>query len=268
MSNNNKHNIMKQSAFSISNSWQTLKWMLLTNKRQLSVMAIGMAIGAFVVGEYVVGGGHITITGTRRYNVMGVALPFIFGFTYALWMLYGASQAFAYMKTKQSAIAYMMHPSSGAEMFAARLAYVSVVWAVVGGIGLLAGDFARWLLDTLLGGAAPMTVVYLWHNLCAFADGIALSGNHWLAAKMSAVSLLYSLWIYTLYVLGSAVFRRHRILFTTIVVTFVHLFAVDHLSAATDMSAMGIGVLCAVNVAASYAVFSRMQLINNKWFNI
>lgn len=263
---------MKQSAFSISSSWHTLRWMLLTNKRQLSVLAIGMAVGMFVVGEYVAGGNHVTVTGMSHATPMDFALQLIFGLTYALWMLYGASQAFAYMKTKQSAIAYMMHPSSGAEMFAARLAYVSVVWAVVGGVGLLAGDFARWLLDTLLGGAAPMAIANMWHTVCDVADGVSLTGERWLVAKMSAVSMLYSLWIYTLYVLGSAVFRRHRILFTTIAVTVIHISAAEHISAAADMSAMGIcvllAVLCAVNVAASYAVFSRMQLINNKWFNI
>ena len=272
MSNNKKHNIMKQSAFSISNSWQTLKWMLLTNKQQLSVMAIGMAIGTFIVGEYIVGRSYISINGTTQHGALSVTLHFLFGLAYTLWMLYGASRMFAFMKTKQSAITYMMHPASDAEMFAARLAYVSVAWAAVGGIGMLVGDLARWLLDTLLGGGAPMAIVQMWRTMCIVSDSISQAGAPGTVAKMSAVSLLYSLWIYTLYILGGAVFRRHRILFTTIAVTVMHVSAVEHITEAADMSAMGIavllGILCMANVAAAYALFRRMQVINNKWLNI
>ena len=80
-----------------------------------------------------------------------------------------------------------------------------------------------------------------------------------------------SFWIYTLYLLGSAVFRRHRLLLTTACVVFILVSLTISDVIEDDMAGVATLIflmLSVANIVGSYMLFKRMQVINNKWLNI
>lgn len=128
-------------SFKFNNMWRTFQWMLFSNRRQLITYFIGIIIATFVGGELLVLDlNHSNIAARDIYiqeNYNAASLYLVYSFAYGLWMLYGANQMFDFMKSKQSAITYLMHPATVAEKYVARLVYVSLLWAMIGGVGLL-----------------------------------------------------------------------------------------------------------------------------------
>ena len=106
-------------SFKFNNMWHTFQWMLFSNRRQLITYFIGIIIATFVGGELLVLDlNHSNIAARDIYfqeNYNAASLYLVYLFAYGLWMLYGANQMFDFMKSKQSAITYLMHPATVAE---------------------------------------------------------------------------------------------------------------------------------------------------------
>lgn len=201
----------------------------------------------------------------------GIGMPFVFSFAYGFWMLYGGSRMFEFMRLKQSAITYLMHPATNLEKYVARLAYVSFLWAAIGGMGLLIGDFLRWGVDLMFGLNTPMAIVHVWHDFVTpvLQDRVSLKS----LAETLAASFTLCLWMYTFFVLGSAVFRRHCLLFTSFCFLFVGYAGVRswHFWCFADSMGNFVAVLlllAILNIIVAYHIFTRMQVISNKWLNI
>ena len=177
---------------------------------------------------------------------------------------------FDFMESKQSAITYLMHPATVAEKYVARLVYVSLLWAMIGGVGLLVGDFLRWIINVVTLCSHPqMAIVYFWEQILK-PLALELCGDSSVRVGISLVNVIYR-WIYTFYILGSAVFRRYRLLLTTATLVFIMVCFIN-----SDIFYEGRVVLAYVifiilsiaNIVGSYLLFKRMQVINNKWLNI
>ena len=261
-------------SFKFNNMWRTFQWMLFSNRRQLITYFIGIIIATFVGGELLVLDlNHSNIAARDIYfqeNYNAASLYLVYSFAYGLWMLYGANQMFDFMKSKQSAITYLMHPATVAEKYVARLVYVSLLWAMIGGVGLLVGDFLRWIINVVtLGSHTQMAIVYFWEQILK-PLALELCGDSSVRVGISLVNVI-CIWIYTFYILGSAVFRRYRLLLTTATLVFVMVCLVN-----SDIISEGrvaltyviFIVLSIANIVGSYMLFKRMQVINNKWLNI
>ena len=261
-------------SFKFNNMWRTFQWMLFSNRRQLITYFIGIIIATFVGGELLVLDlNHSNIAARDIYiqeNYNAASLYLVYSFAYGLWMLYGANQMFDFMKSKQSAITYLMHPATVAEKFVARLVYVSLLWAMIGGVGLLVGDFLRWIINVVtLGSHTQMAIVYFWEQRLKQL-ALELCGDSSVRVGISLVCII-CVWMYTFYILGSAVFRRYRLLLTTATLVFVMVCLINSDIVSEGRVALTYVifiVLSIANIVGSYMIFKRMQVINNKWLNI
>lgn len=259
-------------SFKVSNMWRTFQWMLFSNKRQLTIFFIGIVIATFV-GSELSFMSLFYINDANNVMIMHRSGSFFFAFlglAWGLWMLYGANQLFDFMKHKQSAITYLMHPATMLEKFVARLIYVSLLWAVIGGVGIFIGDFLSWGVNTLFFGInGTMAVVYFWKNILVPLGHLIC--NYQDFHLVLFLTNIVSFWIYTLYLLGSAVFRHHRLLLTTVSVVFIMVSLIISDVIKADMAGVAILIflmLSVANIVGSYMLFKRMQVINNKWLNI
>ena len=87
-----------------------------------------------------------------------------------------------------------------------------------------------------------------------------------------------SIWTHSFYVLGSAFFRRNRFLFTTITLCIVQIAASSAMPNTpvfgqsgldfTTLAAIPMIALAAVQYWLGYFLFTRLQVINNKWISL
>lgn len=259
-------------SFSISSCWQTFQWMMFSNRRSLASSFIGAAVAIFIgellllfmFGDISVG----DITYTRNYDMWNFIMLAL-----GVWMLVGASRMFSFMKQRQSAVAYLMFPASNAEKFVARLFYSSVLWGIVGGAGMLAGDFLRWAANPIFGAHAQTAIVGMCHSMTSLArlynDMPADIADF---VEVLACIVSFCLWTYSFYMLGSALLRRHPLLLTSLALIAINILGIALFHRYIPELSLTImaGIfwaLIAANVAAAYWLFCRMQVINRKWFN-
>ena len=136
---------------------------------------------------------------------------------------------------------------------------------MIGGVGLLVGDFLRWIINVVtLGSHTQMAIVYFWEQILK-PLALVLCGDSSARVGISLVSII-CVWMYTFYILGSAVFRRYRLLLTTATLVFVMVCLIN--SDIVALTYVIFIVLSIANIVGSYMIFKRMQVINNKWLNI
>lgn len=97
-----------------------------------------------------------------------------------------------------------------------------------------------------------------------------LCGDSSVWVGISLVSII-CVWMYTFYILGSAVFRRYCLLLTTATLVFVMVCLINSdivNEGRVALTNVIFIVLSIANIVGSYMLFKRMQVINNKWLNI
>ena len=173
------------------------------------------------------------------------------------------------MKDTRKRSAFLLWPVSNMEKYTINLLF-SVLWLAVITIGAyLLADTLRVFIDWVTGR------VVIW--------GIPMIGTrvfgpapfeHWQMAWMLFAWVFY---IHSLYIVGGTLFRRQQFLLTscTIVLvailltwdekteTYTHIFHPFFYILNTTVT-----LLIFVHYWASYKLFTRMQVINNKWLNV
>ena len=217
-----------------------------------------------------------------------VEQTYVFGVVFFCFsMLFGASFLFAGMKDTRKRSAFLLWPVSNLEKYTISL-LLSILWLAVITIGAyMLADTLRVFIDWVTGrviiwGIPKIVIVTHIFNQAAF--------DHWQLAWMLFTWVFY---IHSLYIVGGTLFRRQQFLFTsgTIVVVGILLVMilnqinpdVEFISGTWDKKTRSYthifhpffyvfnSVLCALIVFhywASYRLFTRMQVINNKWLNV
>ena len=224
----------------------------------------------------------------RTYN-MYVEQSVSFGlFFFCIAMLFGATGMFSQMKDTRKRSAYLLWPVSNLEKYVISFLHSFVLVAILTIAAYMLADTLRVLVDWLTG----RVVIWGIPKMVDLFSSRALL-EYWQSTWMGLAWVFY---IHSLYIVGGTLFRRQQFLFTsgTIVVvvilltmilnqidresldfkfitgtwdektntynqTFYPLFYILH------------SVLCALiifNYWASYKLFTRMQVINNKWLNV
>ena len=224
-------------------------------------------------------------------------------FTYFLY--FGYCMMFHDMKNKQSCLSFLALPASNLEKFVSRLVMMTFVWIAVFFAAFICVDVVRMLIAFLLGGHVHLGISYFNEGLQytinsmshpsnslfmndfmkGFSEGMNASKGNNTNAIMSVfndyilnlenvgcliVQSLNMILTISVCVLFGALFSRLNVLFAVIV--SIPLSLVFHYSPA-DMTIQI--VYCAIDVllialciVASYKLFCRRQVINNKLLNI
>lgn len=224
----------------------------------------------------------------RNYN-HDVEQTVFFGIIFFCFsMLFGASFLFSGMKDTRKRSAFLLWPVSNLEKYTINL-LLSIVWLAVITIGAyMLADTLRVFIDWVTGR------VVIW--------GIPMIGTrvfgpapfeHWQMAWMLFAWVFY---IHSLYIVGGTLFRRQQFLLTSCTIVLVAILLTMLLNQ-IDWNSMNIEfitgtwdektrtytqifhpffyilntavtLLIFVHYWASYKLFTRMQVINNKWLNV
>ena len=201
-------------------------------------------------------------------------------------MLFGASLMFSQMKDTRKRSAFLLWPVSNLEKYVISL-LLSVLWLAVITIGAyLVADTLRVFIDWMTGR------VVIWGSP-KIVEGFFGPGafEYWQIAWMLFTCVFY---VHSLYIVGGTLFRRQQFLLTSMSIVIVGFLLVSFLS---NLDNVHIGfidgtwdektetynqvfhpffyilntTLCLLIVFhywASYKLFTRMQVINNKWLNV
>ena len=222
----------------------------------------------------------------QRYNNYVEQTVFFGIIFFCFSMLFGASYLFSQMKDTRKRSAFLLWPVSNMEKYIVNL-LLSIFWLAIITVGayMLADTlrvFVDWVTGRIVIWGIPKLAEPFAHN-AAF--------EHWQTAWMFFTWVFY---IHSLYIVGGTLFRRQQFLLTSlslIVVGFllvsffshldnVHIDFITHTWGEETETYTHIfhpffyilhSTLCALIVFhywASYKLFTRMQVINNKWLNV
>ncbi|WP_027450529.1 hypothetical protein [Xylanibacter brevis] len=218
--------------------------------------------------------------------------PFFMIFFY-IAMLFGASSLFSQMKDTRKRSAYLLWPVSNCEKYIISLLHSVVLMAVITIVSIIAADALRILTDAITGRVivwgVPLYVDFLSDDL------------EWQKLLLVATWMFY---YHSLYIVGGTLFRRLQFLPTSaIIIIATILLAIIIKQTGLDkidyhfleyqqdkmyqlsngktfytyrtiynlrfyFALLGGWFVIAAHYWASYKIFCRIQVINNKWLNV
>ena len=200
-------------------------------------------------------------------------------------MLFGASFLFSGMKDTRKRSAFLLWPVSNLEKYIISL-LLSILWLAVITVGAyVLADILRVFVDWATG----RIVIWGFPKLAdPFGNNAAF--EQWQSAWMLFAWVFY---IHSLYIVGGTLFRRQQFLFTSAsIVVFGILLVmilnqinphIDFITGTWDEKTETynrifhpffyilntvVTLLIVFHYWASYKIFTRMQVINNKWLNV
>lgn len=210
-------------------------------------------------------------------------------------LLLSGAGIFDNMKTKQSRATFLMLPASNLEKYMARLAWTTVGSVLMLLLSVMLADVIQFLFSIFItpGGHGSITA----HIFAQFASDNTFSSQHfivnngksWLGPHYPVwlSFLAYMLYAHSFFTLGGAFYRKYVVLLTVLssfVLAFAVLwfldsidfegsFIIDDLHAWNPWTVMniltsGLLLLAALHYWLAYKLFTRMQVICNKWLNI
>lgn len=286
--------------FDLHRFGMVLRWDLLTNWKSYFYSMAGLAIGiimlsismlySFPHSHYIVEGGDLSNYYEGRMT----------GFLAAIFILFffiSACNIFSNMKTKLQRESFLMLPANNLEKYAARFLMTSVGSILIMVIATLIGDFVQFVLSffmtpgyhaSIIGSA--LSQIYKVATDAGNNPISILAGQGKIDAALLGWSIL--IMIYSFCLLGGTFFRKQPIILTAVsgIIIFMIIgycgskleewgvFGVHYyenyysqaptLSMTTIFWSVVFLALAAGSLWASYKLFTRMQVICNKWINI
>lgn len=281
-----------------------LKWEMMTERKDYMRFAIGIALTltflfcATIISRYfddVNGYTEDTLIMLKKATVM--ILSNLAWTVYLFAIFLGASFVFKNVATKQQRIAFFSLPASNLEKFLVRLFHVMIGYPLCFLVALAFADIMQLFLSfILLKGpdysvlVKMITMLYspIYNEISGevikgcllFPHGFTLVGIMESLSYLTFFAFNYAFWIFC-----GTLFRRNAWLLTLasqVVIGFVAIMIIRVVSfpsvgnSLNESSALALAYLCiaiawvviALMYWGSYRLFSRMQVINNKWLNV
>lgn len=281
-----------------------LKWEMMTEQKDYMRFAIGIALTltflfcATIISRYfddVNGYTEDLIIMFKKSTVM--ILSNLAWTVYLFAIFFGASFVFKNVATKQQRIAFFSLPASNLEKFLVRLFHVMIGYPLCFLVALAFADIMQLFLSFILLKGPDYSVVVkmitmLYSPIYNEISGEVIKGCLLFPHGFTLVGIMESLSYLTLFAFNYAfwifcgtLFRRNAWLLTLasqVVIGFVVIMIFRVLSFPSignllnESSALALAylfiaiawVVIALMYWGSYRLFSRMQVINNKWLNV
>lgn len=281
-----------------------LKWEMMTGRKDYMRFAIGIALTlTFLFCATIIA---LYFDDVNRYpeDVMlefkkGIAMELsVFAWAVYLFAIFlGASFVFKNVATKQQRIAFFSLPASNLEKFLVRLLHVMIGYPLCFLVALAFADIMQLFLSFILlkgpdysvmvkSVTALFTPFYndingeIIKGYLLFPNGFTLVGITESLSYLTFFAFNYAFWIFC-----GTLFRRNAWLLTLasqvvigfVVIMIIRVFCFPSVDNSLDeSSALALAYLCiaiawvviALMYWGSYRLFSRMQVINNKWLNV
>ena len=284
--------------FDLHRFGMVLRWDLLTNWKGYFYRTAGLAIGIILLSI------SMLYSFPHSYFIVERGLDYYYecrmtGFLSAIFILLffvSASNIFGNMKTKLQRESFLMLPANNLEKYAARLLMMSIGSILMMMIATLIADFVQFVFSFFMtpGHHASIIGCFLSQIYKTATDTsnnpISILAWQW---KIDAALLGWSflIMIYSFCLLGGTFFRKQPIILTAVSGIIIFMIigycgskleewgAFDfytHLNYDNPGTSLCIAIfwsvvflaLAAVSLWASYKLFTRMQVICNKWINI
>lgn len=285
--------------FDLHRFGMVLRWDLLTNWKSYFYSIAGLAIGIIMLSI------SMLYSFPHSYFIVERDLNYYYecrmtGFLAAIFILFifiSACNIFSNMKTKLQRESFMMLPANNLEKYAARFLMMSIGSIIMMLIATLIADFVQFVLSFFMtpGYHASIIGSSLSQIYKAATDATCNNPISILAwqCKIDAAPVGWSflIMIYSFTLLGGTFFRKQPIILTAVsgIIIFMiigycgseleewgafdffkHL-NYDNLGTSLCMAIFWSVIflaLAASSLWASYKIFTRMQVICNKWINM
>lgn len=285
--------------FDLHRFGMVLRWDLLTNWKSYFYSIAGLAIGIIMLSI------SMLYSFPHSYFIVERDLNYYYecrmtGFLAAIFILFifiSACNIFSNMKTKLQRESFMMLPANNLEKYAARFLMMSIGSIIMMIIATLIADFVQFVLSFFMtpGYHASIIGSSLSQIYKAATDATCNNPISILAwqCKIDAALVGWSflIMIYSFTLLGGTFFRKQPIILTAVsgIIIFMiigycgseleewgafdffkHL-NYDNLGTSLCMAIFWSVIflaLAASSLWASYKIFTRMQVICNKWINM
>ena len=284
--------------FDLHRFGMVLRWDLLTNWKSYFYSIAGLAIGIIMLSI------SMLYSFPHSYFIVERDLNYYYecrmtGFLAAIFILFifiSACNIFSNMKTKLQRESFMMLPANNLEKYAARFLMMSVGSILTMLIATLIADFVQFVLSFFMTPGYHASIIgsslsQIYKAATNTGDNpiCILAGQCKIDAALVGWSFLIMIYSFTL--LGGTFFRKQPIILTAVSGIIIFMIigycgskleewgAFDfytHLNYDNPGTSLCIAIfwsvvflaLAAFSLWASYKLFTRMQVICNKWINI
>ena len=286
--------------FDLHRFGMVLRWDLLTNWKSYFYSMAGLAIGIIMLSIsmlYSFPHSHYIVEGGDLSNYYEVRMTGFLAAIVILFFFISACNIFSNMKTKLQRESFMMLPANNLEKYAARFLMMSVGSILIMMIATLIADFVQFILSffmtpgyhaSIIGSSLRQIYEAAIDTTCNNPISI-LAWQCKIEAALVGWSFLIMIYSFTL--LGGTFFRKQPIILTAVSGIIIYMIvgycgskledwgAFDfytHLNHDNPGTSLCIAIfwsvvflaLAAFSLWASYKLFTRMQVICNKWINI
>ncbi len=284
--------------FDLHRFGMVLRWDLLTNWKSYFYSIAGLAIGIIMLPIsmlYSFPHSHFIVEGDLGNYYEGNMTVFLAAI-FILFIFISACNIFSNMKTKLQRESFMMLPANNLEKYAARFLMMSIGSIIMMLIATLIADFVQFVLSFFMTPGYHASIIgsslsQIYKAATNTGDNLIciLAGQYKIDAAILGWSFLTM--IYSFCLLGGTFFRKQPIILTAVSGIIIFMIigycgselekwgAFDffkHFNYDNPGTSLCIAIfwsvvflaLAAFSLWASYKLFTRMQVICNKWINI
>ena len=284
--------------FDLHRFGMVLRWDLLTNWKSYFYSIAGLAIGIIMLPIsmlYSFPHSHFIVEGDLGNYYEGNMTVFLAAI-FILFIFISACNIFSNMKTKLQRESFMMLPANNLEKYAARFLMMSIGSILMMLIATLIADFVQFVLSFFMTPGYHASIIgsslsQIYKAATNTGDNLIciLAGQYKIDAAILGWSFLTM--IYSFCLLGGTFFRKQPIILTAVSGIIIFMIigycgseleewgAFDffkHFNYDNPGTSLCIAIfwsvvflaLAAFSLWASYKLFTRMQVICNKWINI
>lgn len=284
--------------FDLHRFGMVLRWDLLTNRKSYFCSIAGLAIGIIMLSismlytfphsHYIVGG---DLGNYYEDSMTGFLATILIAFFFV-----SACNIFSNTKTKLQRESFMMLPANNLEKYAARFLMMSVGSILIMVIATLIADFVQFILSFFMTPGYHASIIG--SSLRQIYEAATDTGNNPISILAwhknidgALVGWSFLIMIYSFTLLGGTFFRKQPIILTA--VSGIIIFMIigycgrkleewgvfdfyTHINYDNPVTTLCLAIfwsvvflaLAAGSLWASYKLFTRMQVICNKWINI
>ena len=285
--------------FDLHRFGMVLRWDLLTNRKSYFCSIAGLAIGIIMLSIpmlYNFPSSRVIRAGGDLGNYYEGSMTGFLAAIVILFFFISACNIFSNMKTKLQRESFMMLPANNLEKYAARFLMASVGSILIMVIATLIGDFVQFVLSFFMTPGYHASIIGSF--LSQIYEAATDTGNNPISILAwhknidgALVGWSFLIMIYSFTLLGGTFFRKQPIILTA--VSGIIIFMIigycgrkleewgvfdfyTHINYDNPVTTLCLAIfwsvvflaLAAGSLWTSYKLFTRMQVICNKWINI
>lgn len=271
--------------FQFSRLLMVMRWDVFTNLKTYLNMTLGMtfALLPFLIMQlYQLSKQEQLSPDTIDLSYWGMSQYILFISSIAMYMM--ATQIFMVMKTNGQREQFLMLPAGNLEKYISRFLFSTLGAAVAMITAIVVSDLVQLIFSFLLlpghhQSVCLSTMALLWKIWTTFIENIDSTG----ALLLSLLIVTCGVLVHSFFILCGTLFRKHTIVVTTILfiaMTYLVIYVIESVPG-TITTCLNHGdnswlfslliaelLLGGFQYWLSYKVFTRMQVICNKWINL